>query len=108
MAIETETAAAVGARKGGNDVRAIRVETKFGGLEALAAEPIVNVIRDRPLAAGWAVDVAEIERKLEELFTIDLIEHLLRVDVHYVTMPGSFRGRGRCRLAPALAGEYIV
>ena len=74
----------------------------------VAAEPIVNVMRDGPLAAGWAVDVAEIDRKLEELFTIALIEHLLRVDVHCITMAGSFRGRGRCRLAPASGGEYIV
>jgi hypothetical protein len=87
VAVETKTAALVRARKGRNHVRPIGVKGKLGGLETLPAKPIVNVIRHRALAAGRAVDVSEIERDLEELLNIDLIEHLLRVDVHCITMP---------------------
>src|SRR5262249_47361281 len=105
MAIETKTPALVCARKGRNDVRSIVVKGKLGGLKALPAKPIVNVIRYRSFTASWAVDVSEIERDLEELFNIDLVEHLLRVDVHCITIPARLPSLDKLRSRFANAGS---
>ena len=82
MAVKAQAAPAAGAREGRNDVGAIGVETDLARVEALTHQPVVYVVGHRTLAAGGAVKIREIERHLDQLIGVDVLENGFRIDCH--------------------------
>src|SRR5262249_28183909 len=61
VAVEDEAPAVAGAGQDAEQVRAVGHEGDLAGREALAAQPLVDVVGHRPLLSGGAVDVGEVE-----------------------------------------------
>src|SRR6185436_797638 len=60
-------------------VRAIGHQRDLARGEALPEEPVVDVVAHGAFAARGAVDVAEIERDLDQLVDVDVVEDALRL-----------------------------
>src|ERR1700733_262400 len=82
VTVETEAAAVAGAWKRRQYVGAIRIQTDLPRIEALAVKPVLHIVGDRSLASGRAIDIAEVERDLDEFVPINPGEDALQINIH--------------------------
>ncbi|MGD9769137.1 MAG: hypothetical protein AB7U62_15990, partial [Pseudolabrys sp.] len=57
-------------------------QRKLLRLEAVLTAPVVNILSGNAFAAVRAIDVAEREREIDHLLTIDPIHDIIRGHVH--------------------------
>ena len=81
-------------------------------LEALALVPVVHKLRDRALFAGRTVEVAEVQRQLDQFLNVDAVEDGLGIfghgkfllrDVDRELLPAA-AAVDRCAVAAGYAG----
>ncbi len=77
VAVEQQTVAAARARKLADHVEAVRQQSDLPDLEALGREPVAHALGHRPLRRPGAVDVADLERQVDQFFFIDARHRVL-------------------------------
>ena len=71
VAVEEQAVAAARARQRAHHVEALGEQAHLARLEAFFPQPLVDVLGDRRLVADGAVDVADLEREIDQLLAID-------------------------------------
>jgi hypothetical protein len=77
VTIENQTASASRPRQSSNDVKPVGQEAHFPRLETFVFQPIVDIFGDAGLGWTRAIDVANSERQIDQLVSIDEIRGVI-------------------------------